>query len=103
VRAGLHVVCRHHAALGVALAGVAPIECESPAAAASAIDALDGVVLVEEPLYAALPAATLRRIRKHGTPILIPFPGPTRAGGEPPEHELLEVLRRAVGYRMRLR
>ena len=110
MRAPVHVLCRHEPALGIALAGVTPIACETGAEADAALAALaptparGGVVLVERELYAALPAATLRAIKKHGAPVLMPFPGPAPlAAGAPPEHELLEILRRAIGYRMRLR
>ncbi len=110
MRAAIRVICRHPTALGVALAGVAPIEAESGADAAAALAKLastpakGGLVLVESELYDALPAATRRQIRKDGAPILMPFPGPAPLGpGVAPEQELLEVLRRAVGYRLRLR
>jgi len=33
----------------------------------------------------------------------MPFPGPGLPTGVPPEQELLEILRGAIGYRMRLR
>jgi len=105
MKAGVRVVCRQPAALGIALAGIAPIEAAAGAAAAAALAQIrDGIVLVEDSLYDALPTAALRKLRKAGVPILLPFPGP--AGLPPglaPEHELLEVLRLAVGYRVRLR
>ncbi len=105
MKAPVHVLCRREPALGVALAGVAPTTCASVAEADAALAKIaSGVVLVERELYDALPAATLRAIHKRGTPVLMPFPGPAPlAPGLPPEHELLEILRRAVGYRMRLR
>lgn len=110
MRAQIRVVCHHATALGIALAGVAPIEVEDAAAAAAALAKLaatparGGVVLVERDLYDALPPATRRQIRKEGAPIVMPFPGPAPLrAGITPEEELLEVLRRAVGYRMRLR
>ncbi len=110
MRVPIRVICRHGTALGVALAGVAPIEVASAPEAATALAALaptpgrGGVVLVERDLSEALPSATRRQIRKQGAPILMPFPGPAPLRpGVTPEEELLEVLRRAVGYRMRLR
>jgi vacuolar-type H+-ATPase subunit F/Vma7 len=110
MRAAVHAICRREAALGVALAGIAPIEASSAADAADALTALarapdkGGLVLIEESLYDALPPAVRRQIHKDGAPILVPFPGPAplRAGATP-EHELLEVLRRAIGYRVRLK
>jgi vacuolar-type H+-ATPase subunit F/Vma7 len=110
VKTAVHVICRHETALGIALAGIAPIEATTGAEAAEVLARLaqapdkGGIVLVEAALHGALPAATLRQIRKAGAPILQPFPGPAPLGaGAAPEQELLEVLRRAVGYRMRLR
>jgi vacuolar-type H+-ATPase subunit F/Vma7 len=110
VRAQVRVICRHPTALGIGLSGLAPIEAETGAEAAAALARLvrtpgkGGVVLIETELYDALPAATLRQIRRDGAPILQPFPGPAPlAPGAVPEQELLDVLRRAVGYRVRLK
>ncbi|TMQ16171.1 MAG: hypothetical protein E6J91_12230 [Deltaproteobacteria bacterium] len=105
----VRAICRREAALGVALAGLAAIEAATGADAAAALAALarmparGGVVLIEAGLYDALPAPLRRQIRKDGAPILVPFPGPAPLPpGAAPEQELLEVLRRAVGYRVRL-
>lgn len=110
MRAALHAICRREAALGVALAGIAPIEASTGADAANILAALahapakGGVILVEASLYDALPPAVRRRIHKDGAPILVPFPGPAPLpAGAAPEQELLEVLRRAIGYRVRLK
>ena len=106
MKTALRVLCRRPTALGAALAGIAPIQADTGEAAAAALartrDA--GIVLVEQALYDALPPALLRAIRRAGRPILLPFPGPsTLAAAVSPEQELLEVLRRAIGYRVRLR
>jgi vacuolar-type H+-ATPase subunit F/Vma7 len=110
VRAPIRVICRHDTALGIALAGLAPIEAATPAEAEAALAALadtpakGGIVLVESGLYEQLAASTRRRIHKEGAPLLVPFPGPAPAApGSSPEQELLDVLGRAVGYRVRLR
>lgn len=110
MRATLHVICRREAALGFALAGIAPIEASSGTDAAAALAALahapakGGVVLIEARLYDALPPAVRRQIHRDGAPILVPFPGPAPLPpGAAPEQELLEVLRRAIGYRVRLK
>jgi vacuolar-type H+-ATPase subunit F/Vma7 len=110
VRAPVHAICRREAALGVALAGIAPIEASSGADAATALAALahapakGGIVLIEASLYDALPPTVRRQIRRDGSPILVPFPGPAPLpAGAAPEQELLEVLRRAIGYRVRLK
>lgn len=105
----VRVLCRREAALGIALAGLAPIEAATGADAAAALAGLahtparGGIVLIEAGLYDGLPASVRRQIRKDGAPILVPFPGPAPLpAGAAPEQELLEVLRRAVGYRVRL-
>lgn len=108
MNARLRAICTHETALGFGLSGIAPIEAATGAEAAAALDALattsahGGVIFVESSLYGALPSAKRRQIRREGLPILIPFPSPAQ-GALAPEQELLEVLRRAVGYRMRLR
>lgn len=109
MNARVRAICTRPTALGFALSGIAPIEAANGAEAARALDVLartparGGVVFIESALYDALPPATRRQIRREGLPILMPFPSPSAAGGVPPEQELLEVLRRAVGYRVRLR
>lgn len=110
MRVPVRVICRHETALGVALAGVAPIEAATGVEAGAALAELastpgrGGIVLVERELHDALPQAVRRQIQKLGAPILMPFPGPAPLGaGIAPEQDLLEVLRRAVGYRMGLR
>jgi vacuolar-type H+-ATPase subunit F/Vma7 len=110
VKVGVHVICRPEAALGIGLAGIAPIVADDGPAAAAALAGLSGepgrggVVLIEQPLHDALPGALRRQLRRDGVPILMPFPAPAPlAEGIAPEHELLEILRRAIGYRVRLR
>ncbi len=111
MKAPIHAICRHEVARGLALAGLAPLEAATGAEAAAAIARLapepahGGVVLIEQALYDALPVATRRALGKAGEPILMPFPGPAAAlaTGAAPDDELLEILRRAVGYRVRLR
>lgn len=109
MNARLRAICTHEAALGLALSGLAPVEARDGQEAARILDsfatmpARGGVVFIESALYDALPSRTRREIRREGLPILMPFPSPTLGRGIPPEQELLDVLRRAVGYRLRLR
>lgn len=103
-------VCRRPAALGLGLAGLACQEVVDADAAAAAVAALasapeaHGLILIERELHDALPAALRRQLRRDGLPILMPFPGPALgAAGAPADDELVEVLRRSIGYRLRLR
>jgi len=107
--ARVRAICTPPTALGFALSGIAPIEARDGAEAARAIAALagtaarGGVVFVESTLYDALPGSLRRQLRREGLPILMPFPSPSPDREGAPEQELLEVLRRAIGYRVRLR
>ncbi len=109
MKAGVHVICGREAALGIGLAGVTPLVAASGEAAAAHLQAIahepahGGIVLIEQALYDALPRTASRALRRNGTPIVMPFPGPGLPPGGAPEHELLEILRRAIGYRVRLR
>jgi vacuolar-type H+-ATPase subunit F/Vma7 len=110
-RAAVSAVCRRPAALGLGLAGLACHEAADGGAAAAAIAAIGrqpeghgGVILIERALHEALPMALRRQLGRDGLPILVPLPGPALGlAGPPPEEELLEILRRAIGYRLRLR
>jgi vacuolar-type H+-ATPase subunit F/Vma7 len=62
-----------------------------------------GVVLVEEDLFEALPEELHRSLERQPLPIVVPFPGPTWVKRPPPEAYVVELLRRAIGYRVRLR
>jgi vacuolar-type H+-ATPase subunit F/Vma7 len=108
--APVRVIARHPAALGFALAGVSCIEARDGDEAAAAIARLSqgpaagGVFLVEDVLADALPASMRRQLARDGVPIIMPFPSPALDGtARPAEDDLLELLRRAIGYRVRLR
>ncbi|HVV88458.1 MAG TPA: V-type ATP synthase subunit F [Kofleriaceae bacterium] len=110
MRTPIRVIARRPAALGFGLAGVPCFEAADADAAASALAAISGepvaggVVLIEQSLYEALPRALRRALARAGVPILMPFPGPALDGAAAaPEAELLDILRRAIGYRLRLR
>lgn len=102
------VVANPAVALGFRLAGLRPQvaasadEAEMLLGEMSATDVW-GVILVQENLMPAVDPAPVRQSRS-GLPILVPFPAPGRA--RPPgeaEAYVVELLRRAVGYRVRLR
>jgi vacuolar-type H+-ATPase subunit F/Vma7 len=83
-------------------------EASTPAQAGSAlerlIDAGDaGVILVEQSLFAALPAHIKRGIERRPLPIVIPVPSAVWAARRREgEDYILDLLQRAIGYRVRL-
>ena len=94
--------------LGFRLAGFRPHVVDSKDAAASLLARMGrepewGVILVQEDLMPE-PALAAARRSSTGLPILVPFPGPAleRPAGEA-EAYVAELLRQAVGYRVRLR
>ncbi|HVZ49673.1 MAG TPA: V-type ATP synthase subunit F [Gemmatimonadaceae bacterium] len=69
-----------------------------------AADRTLGILLVEERLLDAVPPVVRREVERRPAPIVVPVPTP--AWGEPPgdaEGLILELLRRAIGYRVRLK
>ncbi|MFW5947793.1 MAG: V-type ATP synthase subunit F [Gemmatimonadota bacterium] len=101
------VLCRPEVATGFLLAGLDVRRARDAGAAADALaelrrDVGDAVVLVQDTLYDELDARQLKR--DEGALLVVPFPDP--AWEEEPsaaEEYLVEMLRRAVGYRVRLR
>jgi len=95
------------AAAGFHLAGLEPTVTDSPDAARRVLeemmeDASVGVILVQEDLAPDLGVSSPRHTRT-GLPLLIPFPAPA-SSARPGEAEayVTELLRRAIGYRVRL-
>lgn len=105
----VRIVCRPDVGVGFGLAGLSRIEVEDPAAAAARILELlglpgVGVVLVQEEFYAALPDEVKRDLGRRALPMVVPFPGPTPAARlEGAEAHIVEILRQAIGYSVRLR
>jgi vacuolar-type H+-ATPase subunit F/Vma7 len=63
-----------------------------------------GVLLVEEAFYDAIRGSAKRVLERRAVPMIVPFPGPSWAAPEEEaEAYLVEILRRAIGYRVRLR
>ena len=62
-----------------------------------------GILLIEQALFDAAPEAIRRDLERRAVPILVPVPGPTFAvPGRGAEDYILDLLRRAIGYRVRL-
>lgn len=104
----IRLVCSRSTSAGFRLAGLAPQEAASPAEGAREIRGHLrqpglGVLLVEEPIYAAIGEGERRAISRHPLPMVVPFPGPAWVVmPAAPEEFIAELLRQAIGYRVRL-
>lgn len=103
------VLCRPPSAAGFALAGLQPMEVEDSSEDNRRLSALLddpglGLVLVESSLYDALEDEVRHRISSRVLPLVIPFPGPAWAAGlAASDAYVVELLRQAIGYQVRLR
>ena len=108
MRERVRVVCRPAVAAGFRLAGIEPDEVQDPAdGARRTLSLLDeprtGVLLVEDDCYEALPEPARRRLARRSLPLVVPFPAPTwTRPATGPEAFIAELLRQAIGYRVRL-
>jgi vacuolar-type H+-ATPase subunit F/Vma7 len=108
VKAQVRVLCRPAIAAGFRLAGLEPDEAPDSGAGARRLlalldDASAAVLLVEEDFYAALPEPDRRSLARRPLPLVVPFPTPSWAPpAEGPEAFIAELLRQAIGYRVRL-
>ncbi len=104
----VRVVCRPAQAAGFALAGV---EVELAADVARAVEVLKrlcsqpklAIVLVDAQLHRALPVEVRQRLDRLAQPIVAPFPSPAWDEAAEAEEYVLEILRQAIGYRVRPR
>jgi len=105
----VRIVCRSEAAPGFLLAGFNVEEARTAAEGAARIVALArdpaiGLLLVDTACWAAVLEPDRRALLRKPLPLIVPFPGPSWAKGAPAaETHLAELLRRALGYRVRLR
>jgi vacuolar-type H+-ATPase subunit F/Vma7 len=103
----VRVVCRPQLAPGFELAGLhADTAIDGASArvrlAALADDPAVGIVLLEERLQRALPADFAQRLERQPRPLVATFPSPRFGAEQAAEEAVLELLRRAIGYRVRL-
>jgi len=103
------VLCRAPSAAGFALAGLQPVEVQDGGEATQRLSALLadpglGLILVESTLYERLDDDVRRRISSRVLPLVIPFPGPAWTQGvAASDAYVVELLRQAIGYQVRLR
>ena len=105
----LHALARAGLAEGLGLAGipftaVAGVGEGAERLGERVLAAAPQVLLAEDSLVEAMSPAARRRLARQTAPIVLSLPGPAPAVGRArAEEEVLEILRRAVGYRLRLR
>jgi vacuolar-type H+-ATPase subunit F/Vma7 len=104
----LRVVMRPSRAVGFELAGFAVEHAPDGRAAAAVVtrwaeDDDVGVVLVDDELYKALPNELLRRLDRQAIPVVASVPVPRWDERSDAEAFILEILRQAIGYRVRPR
>ncbi|HTS88720.1 MAG TPA: V-type ATP synthase subunit F [Gemmatimonadales bacterium] len=105
----VEAMARPEVAAGFAFAGLHTREVTGPGEAAEWVRQAGqrsdvGVLLLEDTLYEQLPEDLLRVLGRRPLPMLVPFPGPHwEARPEEAEAYVVELLRRVVGYRVRLK
>lgn len=105
----VQVVCPPEVAAGFALAGLPASSAATPAEGNARVQALlarsdVGVILLDDRLHAALSSDLHRELARRPVPVVVPFPSPGWAPRpEGPDAYIIELLRQAIGYRVRLR
>jgi len=102
------LISRPEVAPGFALAGFRPLEVADPGDAGRRLGALlgdprVGLVLIEAPLYDGLDSELQRRLSARPIPVVIPVPAPSWVEHAAADRVIVELLRRAIGYQVRLR
>ena len=106
---GVRVLSQPMVAAGFGLAGTRVVEAGTAEEGVACLRDLlvqpdVGVVLVEEALHDRLPEDVRRRLGRNPLPMVVPFPGPVwEESPEAAESYIVELLRRVIGYRVRLR
>lgn len=104
----VRIVSRPALAAGFELTGLPVTRAEDGAATAALITRWAahrdiGIVLVDDVLYRALPQDFLARLDRQALPIVASVPSPRWDERSEAETYILEILRQAIGYRVRPR
>lgn len=97
------------AALGFALAGIAARPTETPEELRRQAESLRSqrevrVVLLDELLFRQLPEKLQRELEDSRSPLYIPVPAfRIRRGAVAPEEYVARLMRRAIGYQIKIR
>ena len=102
------VITRPELAAGFVLAGIEPTRVRDAGAAVEAINAATmdpevAIVLVDQVLYDAIARDVRARWDRQASALIVPIPPPVwdRPGGA--DAYILDILRQAIGYRVRPR
>ena len=93
--------------VGFSLAGVRVVEATNGEEAAGEIERVadrseGAVVIIEEPLFDDISDEFRRSLARSSLPVVIPVPGPDWTTESKAHEYIVEILRRAIGYRVRL-
>lgn len=109
MKRSVRLVCRSELAPGFGLAGARVDEVRDAAEGAARIAALAqdpavGLILADEACWAAVPEPERRAFLRKPLPLVVAIPGPSWTPlARAADTRLMEVLRQALGYRVRLR
>ena len=104
----VRILCGADVARGFSLAGLATVEVSGVEDGVERLqslsaDPLIGVILVEERIERGIPEEIRRAIGSRPLPMIVSFPGPTWAEAtSAAESYIVDMLRLAIGYRVRL-
>jgi vacuolar-type H+-ATPase subunit F/Vma7 len=95
-------------AVGFESAGLVVTRADDGRAAAEAVkrwmaDTGVGIVVIDDALYRALPQDLLARLNRRALPIVVPVPTPRWDERSEAEAYIVDILRQAIGYRVRPR
>ena len=104
----LRVLSAPGVAAGFGLAGLPTVEAATPEEAVARVrELLDhpevGVILMPEDALRRLPDELQRRAARRPLPMLVPFPAAEWRPGPAVDSYIVDLLRRVIGYRVKLR
>ena len=102
------LISRPEVAPAFALAGFRPLAVTDAQDAGRRLtallsDARVGLVLIEGPLHDGLDPELQRRLSARPVPLVVPVPAPSWVEHAVADQVIVELLRRAIGYQVRLR
>ncbi len=102
------MLCRPEVAPAFALAGFRPLTATDGEDATRRLSGLladprVGLVLIESPLHDGLDPDLQRRLSARPVPLVVPVPAPSWTEHARADQVIVELLRRAIGYQVRLR